>query len=61
MAASTFCPRPVVFRWYKAATMPSARCNPVPLSPICAPVTSGGPSSKPVVDAEPPAHCAMFS
>ena len=31
--------------------MPSARCSPVPLSPICAPVTSGGPSSKPVVDA----------
>ena len=27
--------------------MPSARCKPVPLSPICAPVTSGGPSSKP--------------
>jgi len=38
--------------------MPKARCNPVPLSPICAPVTSGGPSSKPVVEAEPPAHCA---
>jgi hypothetical protein len=30
-------------------------------SPICAPVTTGGPSSKPVVDAEPPAHCATFS
>ena len=41
--------------------MPSARCKPVPLSPICAAVTSGGPSSKPVVDAEPPAHCATFS
>src|SRR5579863_3855379 len=41
--------------------MPSARCNPVPLSPICAPVTSGGPSSNPVVEAEPPAHCATFS
>src|SRR5277367_7183394 len=41
--------------------MPSARCRPVPLSPICAPVTSGGPSSKPVVDADPPAHCATFS
>ena len=27
--------------------MPRARCSPVPLSPICAPVTSGGPSSKP--------------
>src|SRR2546430_3017175 len=38
--------------------MPSARFKPVPLSPIWAPVTSGGPSSKPVVDAEPPAHCA---
>ena len=31
--------------------MPRARCSPVPESPICAPVTSGGPSSKPVVDA----------
>ena len=41
--------------------MPSARCSPVPLSPICAPVTSGGPSSNPVVLAEPPAHCATFS
>jgi len=30
-------------------------------SPIWAPVTSGGPSSKPVVDAAPPAHCATFS
>ena len=27
----------------------------------CAPVTIGGPSSKPVVEAEPPAHCATFS
>src|SRR3954470_16686720 len=41
--------------------MPSARCSPVPESPICAPVTSGGPSSNPVVDAAPPAHCATFS
>src|SRR6476646_5233956 len=41
--------------------MPSARCSPVPLSPICAPVTSGRPSRKPVVDAAPPVHCATFS
>src|SRR3954449_8314430 len=41
--------------------MPSARCSPVPLSPICAPVTSGTPSRKPVVDAAPPVHCATFS
>src|SRR4030088_1362169 len=41
--------------------MPSARCSPVPLSPICAPVTSGSPSRKPVVEAEPPVHCATFS
>src|SRR4029077_12137136 len=61
IAASTFWPRPVRSRWYSAATIPSARCSPVPLSPICAPVTSGGPSSKPVVEAEPPAHCATFS
>ena len=31
--------------------MPKARWSPVPLSPICAPVTSGGPSRKPVVEA----------
>src|ERR1700686_4756854 len=61
IAASTFCPRPEVLRWYSAQTMPSARCRPGPLSPICAPVPSGGPSSKPVVEAEPPAHCATFS
>ena len=36
--------------------MPSARFRPVPESPIWAPVTSGGPSGKPVVDAEPPAR-----
>src|SRR2546430_10370372 len=41
--------------------MPSARCRPVPLSPICAPVTSGSPSRKPVVEAAPPVHCATFS
>ena len=32
-----------------------------PESPICAPVTNGGPSRNPVVDAEPPAHWATFS
>ena len=41
--------------------MPSARWSPVPLSPICAPVTIGTLSRKPVVDAAPPAHCATFS
>src|SRR5256885_2097684 len=41
--------------------MPSARCRPVPLSPICAPVTSGSPSRKPVVEAAPPVHWATFS
>src|SRR5665213_1207797 len=41
--------------------MPSARCSPVPLSPICAPVRSGSPSRNPVVDAAPPVHCATFS
>ena len=34
---------------------------PVPESPICAPVTSGGPSSNPVVLAAPPVHWATFS
>src|SRR6202021_2122351 len=61
IAASTLWPRPLLLRWYSAQTMPSARCRPVPLSPICAPVTSGGPSSNPGVDAAPPAHCATFS
>src|SRR4029078_2632952 len=41
--------------------MPSARCNPVPLSRICAPGPSGSPSRKPVVEAAPPVHCATFS
>src|SRR6266581_131401 len=41
--------------------MPSARLSPVPLSPICAPVTSGSPSRKPVVEAAPPVHWATFS
>src|SRR3954451_15799139 len=41
--------------------MPSARCNPVPLSPICAPVTRGSPSRKPVVEAAPPVRWATFS
>jgi hypothetical protein len=34
---------------------------PEPESPIWAPVTVGGRSSKPVVDAEPPVHWATFS
>ena len=59
--AVTFWPRPDFSRWNSAVTMPRARCTPVPESPICAPVTSGRPSWKPVVDAEPPAHCATFS
>ena len=33
----------------------------VPESPICAPVTNGGPSAKPVVEPRRPAHCATFS
>src|SRR3984893_15433569 len=41
--------------------MPTARCRPVPLSPICAPVTSASPSRKPVVEAAPPVHWATFS
>lgn len=34
---------------------------PVPESPICAPVASGGPSSNPVVAIEPPMACATTS
>ncbi len=38
-----------------------ARCRPVPESPICAPVTNGGPSGTPVVLIAPPIACATFS
>jgi hypothetical protein len=38
-----------------------ARCSPVPESPICAPVTKGGPSGTPVVLIAPPIACATFS
>ena len=38
-----------------------ARCNPVPESPICAPVTNGAPSGTPVVLIAPPIACATFS
>ena len=38
-----------------------ARCMPVFESPSAAPLTVGGPSQKPVVDAAPPAACATFS
>ncbi len=41
--------------------MPAIVCTPVPLSPIWAPVTVGGPSSQPVVLAAPPMHWATFS
>ena len=37
-----------------AASKPMARCSPVPESPICAPVTKGGPSGTPVVLIAPP-------
>src|SRR3954466_7013264 len=47
MAACTRWPRPDFSRWNSAVTMPSARCSPVPLSPICAPVTSGGAAAEP--------------
>ena len=41
--------------------MPMRRCMPVLLSPRAAPLTVGGPSQNPVVEAAPPAHCATFS
>ena len=33
----------------------------VAVAELRAEMTSGGPSSKPVVEAAPPAHCATFS
>jgi hypothetical protein len=39
----------------------SRGAGPVPESPICAPVTNGGPSGTPVVLIEPPIACATFS
>ena len=61
MATVTRWPRPVRSRWYSAARMPATVWMPVPESPICEPVASGGPSSKPVVDIEPPIACATTS
>ncbi|CAM5735732.1 hypothetical protein SALBM311S_03973 [Streptomyces alboniger] len=48
-------------RWYSAARIPATAWTPVPESPIWAPVASGGPSSKPVVDIDPPMACATTS
>jgi len=53
--------RSITVNMKSAETIPRARCRPVPESPIWAPVTSGGPSSKPVVEADPPLHWAMYS
>ena len=39
----------------------SRGAGPVPESPICAPVTNGGPSGTPVVLIAPPIACATFS
>ena len=50
-----------VVRWYSAAQIAPNRWMPVPESPIWAPVTTGGPSSKPVVLIAPPVAWAMFS
>ena len=54
-------PRPVCVRWYSAAQIAPNRCTALPESPIWAPVTTGGPSSKPVVLIAPPVAWAMFS
>ena len=54
-------PRPVWVRWYSAAQIAPNRCTALPESPIWAPVTTGGPSSKPVVLIAPPVAWAMFS
>src|SRR5437763_8926293 len=45
----------------RAARMPIKRCMPVLLSPSAEPLTVGGPSQKPDVEAAPPAHWATFS
>ncbi len=61
MAHSTYWPRPVRSRWMSAARIPAIKCTPVPESPICAPVTTGGPSNKPEVLIAPPIAWATFS
>ena len=61
METDTFWPRPVALRWMIAVSRPISRCMPVLLSPSAPPLTVGGPSQKPVVEAAPPAHCATFS
>src|SRR6266851_1473355 len=61
IATSTYWPLPVRSACLSAASSPIARCSPVPESPICAPVTNGGPSGTPVVLIAPPIACATFS
>jgi hypothetical protein len=61
MDMNTLWPLPVFSRLKRAARMPIKRCMPVLLSPSAAPLTVGGPSQKPVVEAAPPAHCATLS
>src|SRR5688572_8539118 len=61
MATWTCWPLPDFSAGLKAASRPIAGCNPVPLSPICAPVTEGGPSGTPMVLMAPPIACATFS
>ena len=61
IATSTYWPWPVFSAWRSAASSPIAKCKPVPESPICAPVTKGGPSGTPVVLIAPPIACATFS
>ena len=61
IATSTYWPWPVCSAWRSAASRPIARCRPVPESPICAPVTNGGPSGTPVVLIATPIACATFS
>src|SRR5499425_3136948 len=48
IATSTSWPWPVRPRCTRAARMAIARCMPVPLSPMLAPLSSGGPSASPV-------------
>src|SRR6266849_1379206 len=61
IATSTSWPWPVRPRWTSAARIAIARCMPVPLSPILAPLSVGGPSAGPVTLIAPEVACATGS
>ena len=61
IATCTRCPRPVRERWMTADRIDTARCSPVPVSPMVAPGRIGRPSRSPVMLITPPVACAIMS